>query len=65
MEFERRKSFQRRFALVTEHKVRMVIIENKDGLVRLGFDLYSMKSYSNRRRLHAEKALKTEETEQE
>lgn len=50
---------------MTEHKVRMVIIENKDGLVRLGFDLYSMKSYSNRRRLHAEKALKTEETEQE
>ena len=103
MEFEKRKGFQRLLTLVTEHKVSTVIVENKDRLVRFGFDLveklfelegakiivmsevdnksyeqeltddlinliheYSMKSYSNRRRLHnAEKALKTEETEQE
>lgn len=103
MEFNNRKGFQRLLTLISEHKVSTVIIENRDRLVRFGFDLvermfalegtrivvmsevenksyeqeltddlisiihyYSMKSYSNKRRLHAaEKALKTEEENNE
>jgi putative resolvase len=100
MNFNERKSFIRLVTMVVNHEIDTVVIENKDRLVRFGFDLveelfkqhgtkiivmsdvenksyereltddlisiihyYSMKSYSNRRRLHnAQKAL--EENEQ-
>jgi predicted site-specific integrase-resolvase len=96
MAFSERKSFMKLIDMVTSDSVDNVIVENRDRLVRFGFDLlkevfakhgtsiivmsetenksyeqeltddlisiihyYSMKSYSNRRRLHdAEKALK-------
>lgn len=99
MEFEKRKDFIKLIRLVCENRVKTVIVENKDRLVRFGFSLikemfkqhgteivvmsdtpnktyeqeltddlisiihyYSMKSYSNRRKLNnAEKALKEEE----
>lgn len=95
MSFSERKGFMKLIDMVVNNKVEYVIIENRDRLVRFGFDLlkemfrlhgtniivmsesenksyeqeltddlisiihyYSMKSYSNRRRLHnAEKAL--------
>lgn len=100
--FSERKGFMKLLAMVTDNLVDKVIVENKDRLVRFGFDLlkevfgkhgtdiivmsetenksyeqeltddlisiihyYSMKSYSNRRRLHnAEKALKNNSTEE-
>lgn len=100
MNFKERKSFIRLVNMVVNHEIDTVVVENKDRLVRFGFDLveelfkqhgtkiivmsdvenksyeqeltddlisiihyYSMKSYSNRRRLHnAQKAL--EENEQ-
>lgn len=99
MEFNKRKNFIKLINLVCENRVKTVIIENKDRLVRFGFDLlkevfkqhgteiivmsdtpnksyeqeltddlisiihyYSMKSYSNRRKLNnAEKILKQKE----
>jgi predicted site-specific integrase-resolvase len=95
MAFAERKGFMKLINLVVNNQVDNVIVENRDRLVRFGFDLlkevfqlhgtkivvmsetenksyeqeltddlisiihyYSMKSYSNRRRLHnAEKAL--------
>lgn len=98
MEFEKRKSFNKLIDMVCQNKVKTVIVENKDRLVRFGFDLlknmfkqhgtdiivmsdepnksyeqeltddlisiihyYSMKSYSNRRKLNkVEKVLKEE-----
>lgn len=102
MEFEKRKGFQKLLNMVVEHKVSAVIIENRDRLVRFGFELiermfalegvkiivmsevenrtyeqeltddlisiihfYSMKAYSNRRRLNAAmRALKEESVEE-
>ena len=102
MEFEKRKGFQRLLNMVVEHKVSAVIVENRDRLVRFGFELiermfalegvkiivmsevenrtyeqeltddllsiihfYSMKAYSNRRRLNAAmRALKEESVEE-
>ena len=99
MEFEKRKAFKKLISLIAEGKVKRVIVENKDRLVRFGFDLvkelfrlhgtevivvsdvenksyeqeltddlisiiqfYSMKSYSNRRKLNkAAMALKEED----
>ena len=98
MEFEKRKDFMKLLNMVCENRVKIVIVENKDRLVRFGFNLlkevfrlhgteivvmsdipnksyeqestddlisiihyYSMKSYSNRRKLNnAEKILKGE-----
>ena len=98
MEFEKRKDFMKLLNMVCENRVKTVIVENKDRLVRFGFNLlkevfklhgteivvmsdipnksyeqeltddlisiihyYSMKSYSNRRKLNnAEKILKGE-----
>jgi predicted site-specific integrase-resolvase len=98
MEFEKRKNFMKLLNMVCENRVKTVIVENKDRLVRFGFNLlkevfklhgteilvmsdipnksyeqeltddlisiihyYSMKSYSNRRKLNnAEKILKGE-----
>ena len=98
MEFEKRKDFMKLLNMVCENRVKTVIVENKDRLVRFGFNLlkevfklhgteivvmsdipnksyeteltddlisiihyYSMKSYSNRRKLNnVEKALKGE-----
>lgn len=98
MEFEKRKDFMKLLNMVCENRVKTVIVENKDRLVRFGFNLlkevfklhgteivvmsdipnksyeqeltddlisiihyYSMKSYSNRRKLNnAEKILKEE-----
>ena len=98
IEFEKRKSFNKLIDMVCQNKVKTVIVENKDRLVRFGFDLlknmfkqhgtdiivmsdepnksyeqeltddlisiihyYSMKSYSNRRKLNkVEKVLKEE-----
>lgn len=103
MEFKNRKQFNQLLDMVINNEINTVIIENKDRLVRFGFDLietlfakhgtnivvvsetenktyeqeltddlisiihyYSMKSYSNRRKLHnAETALKNNETEQQ
>lgn len=39
MEFNNRKNFQKLISLVCQNKVKYVIIENKDRLVRFGFDL--------------------------
>ena len=39
MEFSKRKNFIKLINLVCENKVKIVIIENKDRLVRFGFDL--------------------------
>lgn len=102
MDFLNRKNFQKLISLVFEHKIKTVIIENKDRLARFGFDLlkdifkrngteivvmsdvdnrsyeqeltddlisiihyYSMKSYSNRRKLNRiEKTLKEKEPEE-
>lgn len=96
MEFEKRKNFRKLIEMVVNGEVKQVIVENKDRLVRFGFDLlkevfrchgtdiivisdidnksyeeeltddlisiihyYSMKSYSNRRKLNnAAMALK-------
>ena len=93
--FNERKAFAKLIKMVTMHKIDKVIVENKDRLVRFGFDLikemfklhgteiivmsdvnnksyeqeltddlisiihyYSMKSYSNRKKLNnAKKAL--------
>lgn len=98
MEFEKRKDFMKLLNMVCENRVKTVIVENKDRLVRFGFNLlkevfrlhgteivvmsdipnksyeteltddlisiihhYSMKSYSNKRKLNnAEKILKGE-----
>lgn len=98
MEFEKRKNFMKLLNMVCENRVKTVIVENKDRLVRFEFNLlkevfklhgteivvmsdipnksyeqeltddlisiihyYSMKSYSNRRKLNnAEKILKGE-----
>ena len=98
MEFEKRKDFMKLLNMVCENRVKTVIVENKDRLVRFEFNLlkevfklhgteivvmsdipnksyeqeltddlisiihyYSMKSYSNRRKLNnAEKILKGE-----
>ena len=95
MNFNERKAFAKLIKMVTMHKIDKVIVENKDRLVRFGFDLvkemfklhgteiivmsdvnnksyeqeltddlisiihyYSMKSYSNRKKLNnAKKAL--------
>lgn len=95
MSFSERKGFMKLIDMVVNNEIEYIIIENRDRLVRFGFDLlkemfrlhgtsiivmsetenksyeqeltddlisiihyYSMKSYSNRRRLHnAEKAL--------
>ena len=102
MEFEKRKGFQRLLNMVVEHKVSAVIVENRDRLVRFGFELiermfalegvkiivmsevenrtyeqeltddlitiihfYSMKAYSNRRRLNAAMRALKEETVEE
>lgn len=103
MEFKNRKQFNQLLDMVINNEINTVIIENKDRLVRFGFDLietlfakhgtnivvvsetenktyeqeltddlisiihyYSMRSYSNRRKLHnAETALKNNETEQQ
>ena len=96
MSFSERKSFMKLIDMVVNNSVEYVIVENRDRLVRFGFELlkevfakhgttiivmsetenrsyeqeltddlisiihyYSMKPYSNRRKLHnAEKALK-------
>ena len=101
MAFAERKAFMKLIDMVINNSVEYVIIENRDRLVRFGFELvkeifakhgteiivmneaenksyeqeltddliaiihyYSMKSYSNRRKLHnAEKALKNNEDE--
>ena len=101
MAFAERKSFMKLIDMVVNDTIEYVIVENRDRLVRFGFDLlkeifakhgttiivmseivnksyeqeltddlisiihyYSMKSYSNRRRLHnAEKALKNNDIE--
>lgn len=39
MEFNNRKNFQKLISLVCQNKVRYVIVENKDRLVRFGFEL--------------------------
>ena len=103
MSFSERKGFMKLIDLVVNNSVDKVIIENRDRLVRFGFELlrevfqkhgteiivmsetenksyeqeltddlisiihyYSMKSYSNRRKLHnAEKALKNNEDDKD
>ena len=103
MSFSERKSFMKLLDMVVDNSIEYVIIENRDRLVRFGFELlnevfekhgttivvmseannksyeqeltddlvaiihyYSMKSYSNRRKLHnAEKALKNNENEED
>lgn len=102
MSFSERKSFMKLIDDVTKYKVKNVIIENKDRLVRFGFELvetffkkygttiivvsnsenktyeqeitddlisiihyYSMKSYSNRRKLHKAEITLKETTNEE
>lgn len=94
MEFDNRKGFQKLLDMVLQNQVDNVVVENKDRLVRFGFNLlknvfrrhgtniivmsdidnktyeqeltddlisiihyYSMKSYSNRRKLNAVKRM--------
>ena len=98
MNFTERKAFMKLLTMVINHEVKTVIVENKDRLVRFGFDLvkelfrqhgteiivvsdadnktyeqeltedlisiihyYSMKSYSNRRKMNKIKKILSEE----
>ena len=98
MNFTERKAFMKLLTMVINHEVKTVIVENKDRLVRFGFDLvkelfrqhgteiivvsdtdnktyeqeltedlisiihyYSMKSYSNRRKINKIKKILSEE----
>ena len=103
MNFTERKAFMKLLTMVINHEVKTVIVENKDRLVRFGFDLvkelfkqhgteiivvsdadnktyeqeltedlisiihyYSMKSYSNRRKMNKiKKILSEKETDDE
>ena len=97
MNFTERKAFMKLLTMVINHEVKTVIVENKDRLVRFGFDLvkelfkqhgteiivvsdadnktyeqeltedlisiihyYSMKSYSNRRKMNKIKKILSE-----
>ena len=98
MDFNERKAFMKLLTKVINNEVKTVIVENKDRLVRFGFDLvkelfrqhgteiivvsdadnktyeqeltedlisiihyYSMKSYSNRRKINKIKKILSEE----
>ena len=103
MNFTERKAFMKLLTMVINHEVKTVIVENKDRLVRFGFDLvkelfrqhgteiivvsdadnktyeqeltedlisiihyYSMKSYSNKRKMNKiKKILSEKETDDE